>query len=50
MPSWLPYDQRDRYTMIIQENSRLVSNYREKGRELVYRLQARRLPGLGRSK
>ena len=49
MPSWLPYDQKDRFTMIIQENSRLVSNYREKGRELVYRLQARRLPGLGRS-
>jgi para-nitrobenzyl esterase len=50
MPSWLPYDQKDRFTMIIQENSKLVSNYREKGRELVYRLQARRLPGLGRSK
>ena len=49
MPNWLPYDQKDRYTMIIQENSKLVSNYREKGRELVYRLQARRLPGLGRS-
>ena len=49
MPSWLPYDQKDRFTMMIQENSKLVSNYREKGRELVYRLQARRLPGLGRS-
>ena len=49
MPKWLPYEQGTRYTMLIQEKSELVSNYREKGRELVYRLRGKRLPSLARN-
>ena len=48
MPKWLPYEQGSRYTMLISEECRLVSNYRAKGRELVYRMQGSRLPNLGR--
>ncbi len=48
MPKWLPYEQKNRYTMLISEECRLVSNYRAKGRELVYRMQGSRLPNLGR--
>ena len=47
MPEWLPYDQKTRYTMMFMPESKLVSNYREKGRELVYKFAGKRLPGFG---
>jgi para-nitrobenzyl esterase len=49
MPRWLPYEQGTRYTMLIGEDCRLVSNYRSKSRELVYRLRGRSLPSLARN-
>ena len=48
MPEWLPYDQKTRYTMMFMPESRLVSNYREKARELVYKMAGKNLPGFGR--
>ena len=49
MPKWLPYEQGTRYTMLIQGESELVSNYRAKGRELVYRMEGKRMPGFARN-
>ena len=49
MPKWLPYEQGTRYTMLIKGESELVSNYRAKGRELVYRMEGKRMPGFARN-
>ena len=49
MPKWLPYEQEHRYTLLFKGESELVSNYRAKGRELVYRLQAKSMPGFARN-
>ena len=49
MPKWLPYEQGTRYTMLIKGESELVSNYRAKGRELVYRMEGARMPGFARN-
>ncbi len=35
--------------MLIKGEIELTSNYREKGRELVYRMQGKRLPSLARN-
>ena len=49
MPEWLPYEQGTRYTMLIKGESELVSNYRAKGRELVYRMEGAKMPGFARN-
>ena len=50
MPKWLPYEAPTRYTMMIQYNSELKSNYRAKALELAYKLAGKRLPGFGKAK
>jgi carboxylesterase type B len=50
MPRWLPYEPERRYTMMIQYNSELVSNYRAEALELAGKLAGKRLPGFGKSK
>jgi len=47
MPAWLPYDQKNRYTMMFKENSELIPDYHRKGREFITAVRGN-LPGFGR--
>ena len=47
MPKWLPYDQKNRYTMVFKGKSELVSDYHGEGRRILEKMKGGGLPGLG---
>ncbi len=47
MPRWLPYDQKNRYTMVFKAESELVSDYHGEGRKLLEEYSGSKLPGFG---